>query len=140
MKPKFEIAGVLVTLHIDGEQKLFLMLTNDGMIRRAGDGSEDCIDADVFIGKSDGKEFAKIVALSGDVINKWLGSYAAPKQTGKPCKLVVGFRDTNEGEVLSEWEYGTESQGPPPEVGSLVVCAVRATDSWHQQQKSTVVR
>ena len=136
MKSPFDIAGVLVTLHIGGEQKLFLMLTNDGMIRRSGDGSEDCIDTDVFIGKSQGNEFSKIVAMCGDVIGKWLGSYAAPEQQGKSCRLVVGFEDANENEMLSEWEYGTESQGPPPDVGSLVVGAVRATDAWYEKQKA----
>ncbi len=130
-----DIAGVLVTLHIEDDQKLFLMLTNDGMVRRLGNGSEDCNENELFIGKSNLNAFERVRSLSGVIIENWLGSYSDPEQWGKRCKLVVGFRSRKGEEFMSEWEYGTDSQGPPPEVSSLVIAAVEATNEWYNNQK-----
>jgi hypothetical protein len=88
----------------------------------------------MYIGKSDGLAYAKAASLSEEVINQWLGSYAAPNQSGSPCRLVVGFKARGGEELISDWEYGTESQGPPPDISRLVVAIVMATDNWHQAQ------
>jgi hypothetical protein len=130
-----DLSGVMVTLHIEGEQKLFLMLANDGMIKRMGTGFEGCTEDELFIGKTEPKAFENVRSLSGAILANWLGSYADPDPVGKKCKLVVGFRSGKSAEFVSEWEYGTESQGPPPDVSSLVVASVEATNQWFANQK-----
>lgn len=130
-----DISGIRVSLHIDDDQKLFVLLARDGTINRLGTGSEDNEEIDLFMGKSDLIAFESVLSLADPVISSWIGGYAAPDPKGKPCKLVVGFQ-TAEGEALtSRWEYGSESQGPPPDVCSLVIKAVEVTDDWYEQQK-----
>lgn len=124
----------MVTLHIEGAQKLFLVLTNDGMIKRMGTGSDDCAENELFIGKSGSDAFERVRSLSGAVLENWLGTYADPNQIGKTCGLVIGFQ-CGKRELISEWEYGTESLGPPPEVSSLVTTAVESTNQWYAEQK-----
>jgi hypothetical protein len=54
--------------------------------------------------------------------------------------LTVGFQKSGGQELITEWRYGSESQGPPPEVCEFVVAAVEATDPWFEQQKAMVRR
>jgi hypothetical protein len=129
-----DVSGVMVTLHIEDEQKLFVMLAADGMIKRMGTGTVECKENELFIGKAGTKAFERVRSQSGAILNNWLGSYASPEQLGKKCKLVVGFRTANSQEFISEWEYGTESQGPPPDVSSLVLASVEATSEWYGEK------
>lgn len=48
-----------VTLWIEGQQSLFILLGSDGLINRAGDGSEE-IDTNLFIGKVDPELFQQL--------------------------------------------------------------------------------
>jgi hypothetical protein len=40
----------------------------------------------------------------------------------------------------SAWRYGSNSQGPHPEVRQFVVAMVQATEPWFQQQKKLTKR
>ena len=113
-----DVSGIMITLDAAEKQSLFILLAQDGTINRLGTGAEDNTDNAMFIGMSDGTAFAQVCALAGPVIDKWIGGYGLPDPEGKPCKLVVGFQTSDGRELLSHWEYGSESQGPPPEVAS----------------------
>lgn len=130
------VSGIMVTLEVAGNQSLFILLARDGSINRLGTGTEDNIDKDMFIGMSDGAAFRQVRALAGPVIDNWIGGYGAPDPVGKLCKLLVGFQTIDGKDLMSHWEYGSESQGPPPEIVSIVMKAVEATDSWWQEQKA----
>jgi len=127
---------LLVTLEVAGSQSLFILLAQDGTINRMGTGAEDNSEKQLFIGMIDVGAFTAVCALAGPVINKWIGGYGAPDSKGKPCKLLVGFQTSDGREFMSRWEYGSESQGPPPEVVSIVMKAVESTDQWWQEQKA----
>ena len=137
---QFDVFGIMVTLEIAGVQSLFILLAQDGTINRLGTGAEGNADNDMFIGMSDGTAFAEVRPVAGPVIEKWIGSYGAPESEGKLCKLLVGFQTSDGKESMSRWEYGSESQGPPPEVVNVVVKAVEATESWWQEQKAMAAR
>jgi hypothetical protein len=51
MSERNEIHGILVTLHVGGEQSLFVMLGSDGSINHLGTGSVDNAECELFIGK-----------------------------------------------------------------------------------------
>ncbi len=131
-----DVSGIMITLEVDGSQILFILLAQDGTINRLGTGTEDNADNDMFIGVSDGAAFAQVRALAGPIIDKWIGGYGAPNPEGKPCKLLVGFRTNDGRELMSHWEYGSESQGPHPDVAAIVVKAVEATEDWWLAQKA----
>lgn len=130
-----DIAMVMVTLEVSGDQALFILLSQDGTINRMGAGREDSTDKDLFIGRGDLGPFNRVRDVAGPVIDNWIGGYGAPEKKGKECKLVVGFQKKDGEELMSQWEYGSESIGPPPDVTQLVICAVNATESWWEKQK-----
>jgi hypothetical protein len=71
----------------------------------------------------------------------WCGrSLAAPEKKGRACQLTIGFQKADGQETMTVWEYGSESQGPPPEVCDFVVDAAEATAPWYEQQKALVNR
>lgn len=131
-----DVSCIMITLDVDGSQSLFILLAQEGTINRLGTGAENNADDDMFIGMSDGTAFTRVRALAGPVIDNWIGGYGVSDPEGKPCKMVVGFKTSDGRELMSHWEYGSESQGPPPEVASIVMKAVEATDNWWQEQKA----
>jgi hypothetical protein len=136
-----DIHGILVTLFIAGEQSLFIMLGSDGAINRMGNGSVDNIERDMFIGKIGPELFQQLRDIVSAELLAWCGRQLAdPSPQGKTCELTVGFRRANGEELMTKWRYGSESQGPPPEVCQFVVAAVEATSSWFEHQKAMARR
>ncbi len=129
-----ELSDVFLTLHVSGTQRLFLMLSADGTIRRSGNGSAECLDTSMYIGMDDGTAFAMAKSLATDV-QQWIGSYVAPEQCGDSCRLVIGLKASDGSEEISEWEYGLQSEGPPPEIVRFVQDLVASTDRWHESQR-----
>jgi hypothetical protein len=131
-----DIHGILVMLLIGGEQSLFIMLGSDGSINRLGTGSVDNAERDMFIGKVGPELFQQLRAKVSQELLGWCGQRLVdPQPQGKICELTVGFQRADGQELTTEWRYGSESQGPPPEVCQFVVAAVEATDPWFEQQK-----
>lgn len=132
-----EFHGILVTLLVGGEQSLFVMLGADGSINRVGTGAVDNAERDMFIGRTDPALFRELRDQITAELLAWCGqSRADPEPRGAVCELTVGFKRASGEELLTVWRYGSESQGPPPEVGQFVVATVRATDPWFAQQQA----
>jgi hypothetical protein len=140
MKEGNTINGILVTLEVAGEQTLYVMLGVDGTIHRMGSGSEHNLDLDLFIGKSWIDEFQRLSKLTTSVFPQWAGGRVDPQLQGKRCRLTIRLRLDGGGEVFSGWEYGTNSQGPPPEVCEFVRATVDITNEWVEEQKRRIVR
>jgi hypothetical protein len=136
-----ESHGIMVTLLVGGEQSLFIMLGDDGSINRFGTGAVDNTERDMFIGRTDPALFRALHKQITPELLAWCGqSRADPEPQGKVCELTVGFKRASGEELLTAWRYGSESMGPPPEVGQFVIAAVQATDPWFAQQKAMVRR
>ncbi len=129
------IKGIMVTLHIAEQQALFVMLAVDGTINRMGTGSVSNTERDLFIGRTTPDLFEGLRQRVGAELLRWIGQYGDPSPRGKLCRLTVGFQHADGSEAMSHWQYGAESQGPPPVVGDFVIAAVRTTEAWFQQQK-----
>jgi hypothetical protein len=129
------IKGIMVTLHIADQQALFIMLASEGTINRMGTGSVSNIERDLFIGRTTPELFEGLRQRVGADLLRWIGQYGDPSPRGKLCRLTVGFQHDDGSEAMSHWQYGAESQGPPPVVRDFVIAAVRTTDPWFQQQK-----
>jgi hypothetical protein len=132
-----EFHGIMVTLLVGGEQSLFLMLGADGSINRVGTGAVDNADREMFIGRTDPALFRELRERITPELLAWCGrSLADPEPKGQVCELTVGFKRASGQELVTDWRYGSGSQGPPPEVGQFVVASVRATDPWFAQQQA----
>jgi hypothetical protein len=137
MADRADIHGMMVTLHIGGKQALFIMLGSDGSINRVGTGSVNNSEQDMFIGRTDTALFQQLRGQVTDELLGWCGRQLAdPEPQGQMCELTVGFKLADGQELLTAWRYGSESQGPPPEVGQFVIAAVHATDPWFDRQRA----
>ena len=132
------ITGMLVALHVANRQTLFVMLGVDGLVNRLGTGAEDNVENDMFIGKASLDTFNTLRSRINPDIFQWIGEHADPAPVGKICRLAVGFQLKDGRELMSEWQYGSQSLGPPPEVRDFVIAAVEITDPWYEQQKLMV--
>jgi hypothetical protein len=131
-----DIAGIMITLLIEEQQALFLLLADDGTVNRMGDGTERDLNGDMFIGRAPLDMFDRLCKLVSPDLLQWMGrqrSHPAPK--GKMCRLQVGVRQSDGQELASVWAYGTESMGPPPEIREFVVAAIEITNPWFERQK-----
>jgi hypothetical protein len=127
---------MLVSLYVADQQALFVMLGADGSINRLGTGAGGNTENDLCIGKTTPNVFTDLRGRINPDIFQWEGGHADPAPVGKSCKLTVGFQMAGGKALMSEWRYGSESLGPPPEVRDFVVAAVELTDPWYEQLKS----
>jgi hypothetical protein len=141
MAEEEEIGLIFVSLEIGGDQSLFILLGTDGLINRKGNGSVDHIERAMFIGKVPPDLFLQLRSRITPGVIYFLGQrLAAPKPKGKLCELNVGFKYVDGREAVSGWRYGSESQGPHPEVCEFVRAAVEITEPWFQRERDKVHR
>ncbi len=139
-----EIRGLCVTLLVAGEQALVVLMDESGSVNRSGSGSTNNSDLDLYIGRTDPACFTFLRSRISPQLLNWCGqSRTAPDIQGKPCKLTIDFFTnlSERGRSFSmEWNYGSESEGPPADVCEFVRSAVEVTRDWHEQQKKMVMK
>jgi len=130
------ISGIMVQLHINGETSLFILLGADGSITRVGTGTSET-DRAMYIGKTDPALFQRLRQQIMPEFLGWLGKHLQePQPRGNICELTVGLQDSDGKEWTTAFRYGSESYGPPPEVGQFVFMAVNATNPWYERQRA----
>jgi hypothetical protein len=95
-------------------------------------------DGTTFIGRASTDVYNSLRGRIDPGIFQGEGGYTDPEPVGKICKLKFGFQFADGRESMSEWLFGLESLGPPPEVCDFVIAIVEATEPWYEQQKSMV--
>ena len=130
-----DIIAVNISLEINSEMALFILLAADGSINRMGTGTVSNKERDLFIGVASEPLFARLMAHLNDEMLKFMGGYDVPDKRGAFCKLSIGLQfadgSTNGFGVI----YGAESKGPPREIGVFVKEAVSITQPWYAAQK-----
>lgn len=135
-----DVVGVLITLYVETEQVLFILLTADGAVNRMGTGAVDNQEKRLFIAQSSGEMFEDLKSRIQRDSMQWEGGYRAPEQTGKTCCLTVGFMNDQGEQSVCKFQYGSESQGPPNDLCDLVMAAIEITDPWYQEQNRVVTK
>jgi hypothetical protein len=139
MAKQNNLVGILVTFFIEEEQFLFIMLSDDGGINRMGTGLPAVLENDLFIGKTSLSAFESLRKQVNPKLLKWFNvHYADPALKGKRCKLTLGLKQKDGTELMSVWEYGSESQGPPSEIANFAVKVIEITNPWYEEQKKIV--
>jgi hypothetical protein len=133
-----DIAAINISLQVNGESALFILLAEDGTVNRLGTGSAQNQEHDMFIGVTGEPIFSSLLSELTDEMLAYTGSYDIPDQHGAKCRLSIGlsFRDGSENGF--GFAYGTDSQGPPREISRFVVSAVELTNPWYESQKQMV--
>ncbi len=131
---KEEFDAVIISLEVETLPCLFLLLSQDGTVNRLGTGAIDNAEKALFVGESLEPFFKQFMARVSDELLQNAGAYRHPDPKGRACKLVLAFRRPKDP-LGFEFHFGTESEGPPPEVASLVSFATEMTEEWYNLQK-----
>ena len=135
-----DVTGLTITLKVEDDLSLLVLLAADGSINRLGTGTINNTEKEMFIGVTDPKLFETIRAhINSDVI-RWIGGRADPAPKGKVCELAIGLFLPNKEERSIYFKYGSESIGPPPEVSRLVLAAIEITNPWYEEFKTGVAK
>lgn len=135
-----------ITLTVEGQMTLFLMLDDSGAVNRMGGrmggrmgdrmggATSSPLERDMYIGHVSPSLFEQAIISLTDEVLAHAGGYASDSISGKPavlqCVLVAGDR-----EYGYEFRYGTRSTGPPRELRELVTNALELTEPWYQAQR-----
>lgn len=131
-----DITGYFASLFFGEEQALFIGLFSDGTINRMGTGSLSNIEKDMFIGKTSPDVFEGLKKKITNDLLKWFNTqYSDPNQKGIPCKLTLGLKQRDGKELISIWQYGSESASPPPEVFEFFLKSIEITYPWYEERK-----
>jgi hypothetical protein len=133
-----EFDKALVSLKINDDVALFILLAEDGTVNRMGSGSITNTDRTMFIGINHEPLFSKFLARITPEMLQQQGGYEVPNRKGAECelKILLGYRGS-ERTAGFKFIYGAESQGPPREISELVRYAAALTEPWHEEQKRT---
>jgi hypothetical protein len=131
-----EFDKALVTLKVNNDTALFILLAEDGTVNRMGDGSISNTDHEMFIGLNREPLFARFMSRVTQEMLKHQGAYELPNRKGANCELtlLLGYRGS-ERSAGFKFIYGSESQGPPREIAELVRYAAELTTPWHEEQR-----
>jgi hypothetical protein len=134
-----DITGYFASFFFGEEQALFIGLFSDGTINRMGNGSFSNIDRTMFIGKTSPDVFEGLIKTISNELLKWFNSqYSDPTPKGIPCKLTLGLKQKDGKELISAWQYGSESMSPPPEIYEFLMKSIEITNPWYEErQKAT---
>jgi hypothetical protein len=127
---KSEANGFAVTLEVGGKKNLFILLDAGGTVNRQGNGRSDSDTDALYMGATDEPLFERLMSGVPEDLFQHAGSYCDPAPEGLPCKLRVIFESSAEAAVF-EYEYGSESPGPPAEISRLVVRALELTEPFY---------
>ena len=135
-----DVMGLALTLKVEDELSLLVLLAADGSINRLGTGTVNNTEKNMFMGVTDPKLFESLRPhVNSDVI-RWIGGRADKAPKGKICELTIWLFLPNKEERTIYFKYGSESIGPPPEVSRLVLAAIEITNPWYQENKAETAK
>lgn len=131
-----DVTALAITLKVEDDLSLLVLLAADGSINRLGNGTINNTEKEMFIGVTDPKLFESIRPhIKSDVI-RWIGGRADEAPKGKICELTIWLFLPSKEERAIYFKYGSESVGPPPEVSRLVLAAIEITNPWYEEFKA----
>lgn len=135
-QPPPEFDKVVITLEVNGDIALFILLAEDGLVNRMGSGTINNCDREMFIGRSPEPLCDRLMARFDFDLLAHRGRYELPDRQGAHCELSVLFGCRQDRTSLGfEFVYGSESEGPLPEIADFVRHAAELTAPWHEERK-----
>ncbi len=129
-----EIERVMIKWEIEGEPFLQIMLSANGSVNRMGDGEKFDKKPQIHMGFSEEPLLEMFLKEVPPELFTYAGRYTMPDPKGERASLEISFTG-KEIDTGVECTYGTESEGPPEEMISLVELALDLTDSWIETKK-----
>lgn len=135
-----DVTGLAITLKVEDDLSLLVLVATDGSINRLGTGTINNTEKEMFIGVTDPKLFESIRPHINPNVIRWIGGRADQAPKGKICELTIWLFLPNKEERTIYFKYGSESIGPPPEVSRLVLAAIEITNPWYEQLKDATAK
>ena len=129
-----DLTGCLITLLYGDEQILVVLLDKAGSINRLGDGTPSQADKTLYIGVVREPLFDELMEVAPDPIFRYAGRMEVRERRGVECLLTEAFFHKDGRVIPFEVLYGSESQGPPSELVTIVKHAIELTDPWWYDQ------
>ena len=126
-----DVRVLWMTLKVDEEDSLLIVLGRDGLVNRQGTGIAGETETLLYIG-SHPKVFERVLESVDEEILQYMGTYKAKERKGAHCRLAVNFEFSDKISKGFVWEYGLESQGPPQELTKIVIEAIETTEPFYQ--------
>jgi hypothetical protein len=130
-----DVTALDITLKVDGDLFLFVLVASDGTTNRLGSGTFEDKNRGLFIGQTEPAIFEAVRSHVTPEMLHISGGFEHKNRRGATCELGVSFKFKDGGESGFGFRYGSESEGPPEEVRILVTDAVRVTEPWYQDFK-----
>lgn len=135
-----DLDSCFITVDCNGELVLVVLLSREGSINRMGDLYYPPRGDPWHIGRVEEPLFDSLLEVVTDDMLLYAGRYEVPERLGMECECKIVF-GTKEGGVTGfDILYGTESQGPPGELLTVIARAMELTDNWWKAQPGTVLR
>ena len=127
-----DVTSLTVSLDIDGQTSLFILLDRDGTMNRMGSGTADATEEAMVIGPvaPDALDYA-LEPLEP----KWLektGTFQMPDPQGRPCELTLMLSGDEDAQTYT-FLYGEKSPGVPPPFRAVVERAVKVTQNSYKK-------
>lgn len=136
-----KIKAFTISLKIDEQPSLFILLGEDGTINRMGTGTPENAERELFIGKTDPAIFQSVRSrLTKGMLHSLGQGYQMPNPRGPACKLTITFKFKERSSKGIAFFYGSESDGPPPDAAEFVTTAVAQTDPWYDEFRRNALR
>ena len=128
-----DIKGISVSLEVGAEKTLFILLSEDGTINRMGIGEVSYLDhKSLYMGRTNEQLFSKLRSRLTDDLLPHMGRYDVEEKRGQPCRLRIALQFSDGSGGGFEFNYGSESPGPPQELLDFVRAAIEVTDPWYR--------
>jgi hypothetical protein len=134
---KQTIRKLAISMHVEKEISLFILLCSDGTIKRIGPGAQAEAGLGMRTGSIPGPVLDTILDNIPEDLLSRSGCYETKQKKGQCCEVEIIFTNQAEDEVVGfQFIYGSESSGIPREIKELIMSAVQATDHWYTRQKT----
>lgn len=127
-----DITSLTVSLDVEGESVLFILLDRDGTMNRLGSGRTDNDEHDMVISTIATTTLAHVLE---PLTPEWLerdGLFQMPDPKGPPCELTLMLAGDHDALTFA-FLYGAESRGVPPPFRTVVERAVEATQAEYNR-------
>jgi len=130
------LSEISVMVDAGGAHPFSIVLSADGTIRRRRDGVEGEAALDTIIGMAQTELFEQVRSMITPQLLQWCRPLRPrPALCGQLRELEVRLKHADGHEVMSHWQHGGDSSGPPSQVIEFAAATVEATNRWYEQQK-----
>jgi hypothetical protein len=134
-----DVGMIFMTLTVTGRHVFSFTVGADGLFNRMGTGALQIVEEpELCCGTVTSELFHRITRSLTIELLRWRGTHVLPIQKGRRCEFFMAILFKGGQEWTTRWQYGSESEGPPPELCSFMRRAIDLTDPRPDRRKQTV--